>query len=78
MVESVQVAPQLATSEILVQTKVHNYGPARSFRLVNRVENRVKEERVQIGGGRRKDGTPEDPNAGRPPLDAGAPQPVHA
>ena len=54
VVESVQVAPQLAASEILVQTKVHNYGPARSFRLLNRVENRVREERVQIGAGGEK------------------------
>jgi len=51
VVESVQVAPRLATSEILVQTKVRNFGSARSFRLVNRVENRVAVERVQIGTG---------------------------
>ena len=54
VVESVQVAPQLATSEILVQTKVRNYGSARSFRLANRVENRVREELVQIGAGGEK------------------------
>jgi hypothetical protein len=54
LVESVQVAPQLATSEILVQTKVRNYGSARSFRLVNRVENRVMKEQVQIGAGSQK------------------------
>ena len=54
VVESVQVAPQLATSEILVQTKVRNYGSALSFRLVNRVEDRVKEEEVHIGAGEQK------------------------
>ncbi len=54
VVESVQVAPRLATFEILVQTKVRNYGAATSFRLVNRVENRVAEERVDLGAGAEK------------------------
>lgn len=54
VVESVQVAPRLAASEILVQTKVHNHGAARSFRLVNMVENHVMEEQVEIGAGDQK------------------------
>lgn len=54
VIESVQVAPQLATSQILVQTVVRNYGTARSFRLVNRVEDRSQEEEVYIGAGERK------------------------
>src|ERR1019366_5182571 len=54
IVDSVQVAPQLATSEILVQTVVRNYGAARSFRLVNQVEGREQAEDVQIGAGEAK------------------------
>jgi hypothetical protein len=54
IVESVQVAPQLATAEILVQTQVHNYGPALSFHLVNQVEDRAREEEVHLGAGEQK------------------------
>jgi beta-galactosidase len=54
IVESVQVAPQLATSEILVQTVVRNYGAPRSFRLVNQVEGREQAEEVQIDAGEAK------------------------
>jgi len=54
VIESVQVAPRLSTSEILVQTVVRNYGSARSFRLENRVENRVREDDVYIGAGEQK------------------------
>jgi len=36
-VETVQVAPRIATSEILVQTQIRNHGPARECELVQRV-----------------------------------------
>ena len=33
VIESIQVAPRIQSSEIVVQTRVRNYGPAGSFRL---------------------------------------------
>jgi beta-galactosidase len=54
IVESVQVAPQLATSEILVQTVVRNYGAARSFRLINQVEGREEAVDAHIGASEAK------------------------
>jgi hypothetical protein len=54
VIESVQVVPQLTPSQIVVQTVVRNYGGARSFRLVNRVEGRTAEEQVQVGAGEEK------------------------
>jgi beta-galactosidase len=54
VIESVQVAPQLSPAQILVQTVVRNYGAARTFQLVNRVEGRIAEGRVQIGAGEQK------------------------
>jgi beta-galactosidase len=37
VIESVQVAPRIASSEILVETRIRNYGPAVSFELAHRV-----------------------------------------
>ncbi len=37
VVESIQVAPRIQTSEILVQTVLRNYGPKGAFELVHRV-----------------------------------------
>ena len=37
VIETVQVAPRIATSEILVQTRIRNYGSARECELVQRV-----------------------------------------
>lgn len=51
VIESVQVAPQLSPSQILVQTVVRNYGAAGSFRLVNRVEGREAGDQLQLGVG---------------------------
>jgi hypothetical protein len=38
VIESVQVAPRLASSSVAVQTKVHNYGPARKVELTHTVQ----------------------------------------
>jgi hypothetical protein len=54
VIESVQVAPQLTPSQVVVQTVVRNYAGARSFRLVNRVEGRTAEEQVQVGADEQK------------------------
>lgn len=37
VIESVQVAPRLQSSDILIQTRLRNYGPARSFTLTHRL-----------------------------------------
>lgn len=36
-IETVQVAPRIATSEILVQTRIKNHGPARECEVIQRV-----------------------------------------
>ncbi|MGD0498493.1 MAG: glycoside hydrolase family 2 TIM barrel-domain containing protein [Bryobacteraceae bacterium] len=37
VIESIQVAPRIAGSEILIETRIKNYGPAASFQLTHRV-----------------------------------------
>lgn len=38
VIESIQVAPRLDTSEVTIQTKVRNYGAARDFELRHRIK----------------------------------------
>ncbi len=51
VVESVQVAPRIASSEILIETTVRNYGVARVVALVQRVEGQRAVEKFRIGAG---------------------------
>ena len=53
VIESVQVAPRIAGSEILIETRIKNYGPAASFELVHRVKT-WKEGREVARSGRLK------------------------
>jgi hypothetical protein len=38
VIESVQIAPRLKTSSITIQTRIHNYGPARTVELTHTVK----------------------------------------
>jgi hypothetical protein len=59
VIESVQVAPRVASSEVLVETRIKNYGPAVSFELAHRVTTwkdprevaRSKTSRVSLKAG---------------------------
>jgi hypothetical protein len=37
VIETIQVAPRIDSSEVIIQTKVRNYGPARSFELAHTI-----------------------------------------
>ncbi len=62
VIESIQVAPRITTSEVVVQTKVKNYGPARSFELIQTIHACKEKKEVaslhpqaeQIGAGEEK------------------------
>lgn len=55
VVESVQVAPRIQTSSIVVQTVVRNYGPARTIDLTNTVEGwPAMRSRIDLGPGELK------------------------
>ena len=54
IIESVQVAPQLSPSQIVVQTVVRNYGEARSLHLENTVEGRTAVEDTPLAARARK------------------------
>lgn len=51
VIESVQVAPRLAEQEVLIETRIRNYGPARTFTLTHRVEGRTAAARLKLGAG---------------------------
>jgi hypothetical protein len=46
VIESVQTAPQIGTSSVIVQTRLHNYGPGKEVKLVQRVKTWKAEESV--------------------------------
>jgi hypothetical protein len=50
VIESVQAAPRIATSEVLIETRIKNYGPAGSFSLTHRVKT-WKDGREVAGSG---------------------------
>lgn len=54
VIESVQVAPRLASSDILIETRLVNYGPPRSFTLAHRLTGgaaaRPETVRIESGG----------------------------
>jgi hypothetical protein len=54
VIETVQVAPRIRSSEILVETVVHNFGGARSVTLVQRVAGQAATRKFQLGQGARK------------------------
>ncbi len=51
VIESVQVAPRLAASEIQVQTVLHNYGARRSVTLLQQLEAQSAKQAVTVGAG---------------------------
>jgi len=53
VIESVHVAPRLKTSEILIETRIRNYGPARNVTLTHRLRggDATKPERLQLAAG---------------------------
>jgi hypothetical protein len=51
VLEWVQVAPQLATSSILVETKLNNYGPAGSFTVTHKVGQWIARQAVTLKQG---------------------------
>jgi hypothetical protein len=75
VIESVQVGPRLLSSSIAVQTKIHNYGPARTVELAHTVQGwPAVQTRISLAAGetksvdqelampRAKLWTPEEPN----------------
>lgn len=54
VVESVQVAPRIQSSEILVETVVRNYGPARAATLVQKVAGQSAARKMQLAAGEAK------------------------
>ncbi|HWB97156.1 MAG TPA: hypothetical protein VG672_10650, partial [Bryobacteraceae bacterium] len=54
VIENVQVAPRLASSEILIETRLRNYGPAGTFSLSHHVEGRSASARVPLARGEEK------------------------
>jgi len=62
VIESIQVAPRIGSSEVVIQTKVRNYGPARTFELSHSVSTwkegqevvRMKPQTDKIGAGEAK------------------------
>ena len=55
VIESVQVAPRLASSDIQVQTRLRNYGPAVSFTLTHRVKDGQSAARkISLAAGEQK------------------------
>ena len=62
VIESIQVAPRINTSEVIVQTKVRNYGAARSFDLGHVIKGwkegkevaRIQPQSERIGAGEEK------------------------
>lgn len=62
VIETIQVAPRIDSSEVVVQTKVRNQGPARSFDLTHKISTwktgkevaRTQPQRENIGAGEEK------------------------
>jgi beta-galactosidase len=54
VIESVQVAPRIAGPEILIETRLHNYGAARSVRLSHRVGAQSVGGEVRLAAGESK------------------------
>jgi hypothetical protein len=49
VIETIQVAPRIDSSEVLIQTKVRNYGPAKTFELAHTVSTwKEGKELVQL------------------------------
>ncbi|MCF7730160.1 MAG: beta galactosidase jelly roll domain-containing protein [Akkermansiaceae bacterium] len=62
VIETIQVAPRIDNSEVVVQTKVRNHGPARVFDLTHKISTwntgkevaRTQSQRENIGAGEEK------------------------
>jgi beta-galactosidase len=54
VIESIQIAPRLESSDILIETRIKNYGPARSFTFTHRLPGggatRPEKLRLEQGG----------------------------
>ncbi len=51
VIESVQAAPRIQSSEVLIETAVHNYGPARAVTLTHRVAGQTASGKLQLAAG---------------------------
>ena len=78
LIESVQVAPRIQSSEIVIETVLRNGPHARSIALAQTVSGQRASERVSLAPAQRKNRAADAADSRREALDARDAEPVHA
>ncbi len=63
LIESVQVAPRIQQSSILIETRLKNYGAAGSFTVTQIVDQKTVSQKIELKAGEEKVDPPDAPDS---------------